>query len=300
MSTGSATPAAAAPGPAPVTAAPRFASALRGELGLTRRRPAGWISLGIWAACIALFAYFVSYISTVGAQWYTVEQQDALVNSMLPQGTSYYVLASLPLYGAPQLAILGVILGASDFVRGTIGTISARFPARGPLIAARLVNLFIIGGAAAVVTLGTSVLSSVALAAVSGRSGAFPPPGELAVTLAAVWLVSVTFIGLGFAVGTLTRNLIAGVAVVAVWVLGVEALLVGVLAPVVPVLEGVQGFLPGGAASSLAAAFVPAGQQTVPALAAATGPGTAAGVLLVWAALAGGVSFVLLRRRDLT
>lgn len=294
MSTSSATP-----GSTPATAAPGFAGALRGELALSRRRSAGWVSLSIWAACIALFAYFVSYVSTVGAQWYTAEQQEALVSAMLPQGTSYYVLASLPLYGAPQLAILGAILGASDFVRGTIRTISARFPARGPLIAARLVNLLVISAAAAVVTLGTSVLSSLALVALSGRSSVFPPLGELGVTLLAIWLVAVTFIGLGFAVGTLTRNLIAGVTVVAVWVLGVEALLVGMLAPVAPALEGVQGFLPAGATSSLAAAFVPAGQQTLPALAAATGPGTAVAVLLVWAALAGALSWNLLRWRDL-
>lgn len=282
-----------------VSAAPGFASALRGELSITRRRAAGWVSLGIWAACIVLFAYFVSYISTAGAQWYSTEQQDALVAAMLPQGTSYYVLASLPLYGAPQLVILGAVIGASDFVRGTIGTISARFPSRIPLAAARLVNLLLLSAAAALVTLGSSVLSSLGVAAFSGRNGVFPPPAELAVTLLVIWLAAATFIVLGYAVGTLTRNTIAAAAVVVVWILGVEALLVGMLAPVVPFVAQVQGYLPVGATSSLAAALVPTGQLTVPALAAATGPGTAAAVLIGWAALAGGASWGLLLKRDL-
>ena len=121
----------------------------------------------------------------------------------------------------------------------------------------------------------------------------------LAVTLLVIWLAAATFIVLGYAVGTLTRNTIAAAAVVVVWILGVEALLVGMLAPVVPFVAQVQGYLPVGATSSLAAALVPTGQLTVPALAAATGPGTAAAVLIGWAALAGGASWGILLKRDL-
>lgn len=293
MSTLTASAASASPG------RPGFAAAIRGELLLTRRRLAAWVSLAIWALCIAVFAYLVSYVSTVGAEWYSPEQQRMFVSAMLPSGTSYYVLASLPLYGAPQFAILGAILGSSDYTRGTIRTITSRFPNRTPFIAARLANLVILSAAAATVTLLTSIFSSSGIAMVAGRETKFPSLIDLATTGLAIWLVAIAFIAIGFALGSLTRSILAAVAIAVGWVLGVESLLVGMLAPFAPALEAVQGFLPVGATSSLAAGFIPSGQQTVPAIIATTTPGSAVVVLLVWTALACTVSFILFRRRDL-
>lgn len=279
---------------------PGFASALRGELTLARRRPVVWVSLGVWAACIALFAYLVSYLSTVGSQWYTSEQQAMFVNAMLPQGTSYYVLASLPLYGAPQFAILGAILGASDYARGVLGTIVARFAGRAPFMAARLVGLLLIAALGAMVTLLASVVSSVGVALAAGSAVSFPPLPDLAGAFVAIWLVAAAFIALGFGIGTLTRRTVVATIIAIIWVLGVESLLVGMLAPVVPFLSSVQGYLPVGATASLAAAFVPAGQQTLPAVAAATSPAAAVAVLCAWTVAAGSVAYALFRQRDLT
>lgn len=280
-------------------ARPVFSDALRGELVLTHRRMVVWVSLTVWAFCIAVFAYLVSYVSTVGAEWYTPEQQRMFVDAMLPAGTSYYVLASLPLYGAPQFAILGAILGSADHTRGTLRTIASRFPNRIPFIAARLTGLVLVSAVAAVVTLLTSIIASLGIVVVSGREAEFPPFIELAATALAIWLVATVFITMGFALGTVTRSMIAAVAIAVGWVLGVESLLVGILAPVIPAAEAMQGFLPAGATSSLAAGFLPAGQQTVPAVVATTTPGTAVAVLLIWTAVAGAVSLVLIRRHDL-
>ncbi|ALJ18939.1 hypothetical protein [Microbacterium sp. No. 7] len=293
MSTPSAVLAPATPRP------PGFASALRGELLLSRRRLAPWISLGVWAACIAVFAYLVSYLSTVGADWYTPEQQRQLVDALLPSGTSFYVLASLPLYGAPQFAILGAILGASDYARGTIRTIAARFPDRTPLLTARLTSLVAVSAVAALVTMLTSVVSSIGIAIAAQREIAFPPLADLAVAATVVWIAALAFIAIGFALGVATRAAIAAIAIAVGWMLGVEALLIGMLAPSVPALETLQGLLPTGAASSLAAALAPAGQQTVPAMVAATTPGAAVVVLAAWIILAGGVSGILMQKRDL-
>ncbi|MDO5093847.1 MAG: hypothetical protein Q4D79_10600 [Propionibacteriaceae bacterium] len=112
---------------------PRFTTALAGEIQLTRRRGATWLSLGIWALCLAVFAYLIAYLATTGSDWYSPEQKALVVAGMLPQGVAHYALSSFPLYGAPQLAILGAILGASDHACGTIRTIAARFPSRMPL-----------------------------------------------------------------------------------------------------------------------------------------------------------------------
>lgn len=278
--------------------APHFGSALRGEVMLTRRGTAVWVSLGVWGACIVLFAYLVSYLTTAGADWYTAEQQDQILHAMLPQAAAYYPLASLPLYGAPQFAILGAILGASDYARGTIRTIVSRFPHRASLVAARLVNVGLIAALAAVITLAASILSSIGVALATDGSIGFPPFGDLTLAWLAICLSAVTFIALGFAVGTLTRSALAAVVIAVVWVLGVESLAIGLLAPVTPFLATVQGLLPVGATSSLAAGLVPDG-QTLAGVAAVTSPGTAIAVLIGWTVVAGATSWILFTRRDL-
>lgn len=279
--------------------APTFLTAVRGELSLLRLRPVVWVALGIWAACIVLFAYLVGYLTTVGSAWFTPEQQATFVRSMLPQGTTYHALTSLPLYGAPQFAILGAILGTLDYGSGTVRTVVARFTSRDPYMAARLAALLLIALAAAVATMLASVISSLGVALVSGNPVAFPPLLALATTLGAAWLVAAAFIAVGFALGTLTRRTVIAVVLAALWVLGVESLLVGMLAPVVPFLGAVQGYLPVGATTSLAAAFVPAGQQTALAMTAVTGPGVAVVVLLLFTAAAALAAFLSFRRRDL-
>lgn len=278
---------------------PGFLNALRGELTYVRSNRAIWISLSIWAACVIVFAYLVSYLSTVGAAWYTPEQQALFVNAMLPGGTGYYVLASLPMYGAPQFAILGAILGASGYVSGTIRTVTARFPGRPPLMAARLAVLVLVAAAAAMFTLAASIVSSLGVAAASETSVEFPPLTDLAVAFAAIWLVAATFIALGFGIGTLVRRTLAATVIVLVWTLGIEMLLVGMLAPVFQPLADLQGYLPAGATASLAASLIPAGQQTMPAMIAATGPSVATVVLLGWLLAAGIVSMRVFQRRDL-
>lgn len=285
--------------PAIARSGPGFADALRGELALTRRRIVPWVSIAVWAFCIVVFAYLVSYLTTVGSEWYTAEQQEAAVQAMLPSGVGHYILASLPLYAAPQFAVLGAIIGASDYSRGTLGTIMARFPRRAPFIAARMLNLVALGLAAAFATVVTSALASSGVALAQDARMAFPPMSELVAALAGVWLIAVTFILIGFALGTLTRSMLAAVAIAAGWTLGVESLAIGMLGPVVPAIEAIQGFLPVGATSSLAAGFVPEGQHSIPAVVAATSPAVAVMVLVAWIAIAGGAAAWALRGRDL-
>lgn len=278
---------------------PAFRNALRGELAWARGSRVVWTSTGAWATCVVIFAYLVSYLTTVGGDWYSAEQQAMFVKTMLPISTGYYVLASLPMYGAPQFAILGAILGASGYAAGTLATVAARFRARTPLVAARLLTLVLVAAVTAVFTLLASVLSSLGVAALSGNPAVFPPVTELITALLVIWLVTATFLALGFAIGTLLRRTLAAAILALVWILGVETLLLGMLAPVVEPLTVLQGYLPVGATTSLAAGLIPAGQQTIPAMTAATGPVVALLVLLGWTAAAGSVAFMTFRRRDL-
>ncbi|MDO5093846.1 MAG: hypothetical protein Q4D79_10595 [Propionibacteriaceae bacterium] len=86
----------------------------------------------------------------------------------------------------------------------------------------------------------------------------------------------------------------------AAWVLAVEALVVGMLAPVVPMVEATQPYLPAGATSVLVAAMTPAETPNASPISAHGDPVIAALVLVVWTAVALATSVLSLQRRDLT
>lgn len=281
------------------TDTPTFASALRGELWLAQHRPAPWVTMAIWAGCLAVFAYLVSYLVLGNPEWADPSlSMSEHYAPLLPAAVTYYPLASLPLYGAPQLAILGVILSAGDYSRGTLRTLLPRFPSRVPVIAARLLAVCLIALVAAVVTTGTGVVASLAVSAATGVESALPGVGALAAAIGIGWLVAWTFIVVGFAVGVAVRSLIGAIVVAAGWVLGVESLLIGMTAPLAPAVSVIQGLLPVGASSSLISSQVPDGVAIVPALAHPTGAGVGAVVLVGWILAAGLVSAWVFTRRD--
>lgn len=280
--------------------APDMRSALRGEFWLTRHRPTPWVAMAIWAGCLAVFAYLVNYLVLGNPEWTTGSLDPAeTYATLLPSAVGYYPLASMPMYGAPQFAILGAILGASDYGRGTLRTLLPRFTSRTPVIAARLVTMVVLALVTALVTTGTGLAGSLAVAAATGLDSTVPGPGDLAVSVGIGWLVAWAFLTLGFAVGTLLRSVLVAIVALAAWILGVESLLIGMTASMSPVILGIQGVLPVGAASSVIASRVPDGVTIVPALAAPTGPWVAVAVLAGWIAVSSFASVWSFTRRDI-
>ncbi len=272
-----------------------FVSAVRGEVACLRHRAAPRVSLLVWALCLAGFAYAVAYLATNGSPLYDEATRRALIAAMLPQGVPGYVFESLPMYGAPQFAILGAVIGAADLARGTIRTVAARFRNRVPLAAARAMTVLLLGVAAAVTSLVACLVSSLVLVWATGREWSWPALGDLAVSTLACWLVATCFIALGLCAGVATRSVLAGVVLVVSWALAVEALLIGMLAPSVQAIADLRGLLPVGATSSLGKSLAPSSLM----LTSTTGPWVAVAVLVVWTTAALAAAGVLLSRRDL-
>jgi hypothetical protein len=148
-------------------------------------------------------------------------------------------------------------------------------------------------------TLALSLAGSAVIADVEGRPLAYPAVGSLAVTLGAIWLIAAAWGSVGFALGTLTRNVMGAIAIGLSWTLGVEVLLIGGLARAVPALEPVRDVLLSPSSGSLAAALgAPRGPNGTPGV-VLTAPGpVAAAVLLAYIAVSVWVAVTVFRRRD--
>jgi len=276
-----------------------FGSALRGELFAARRAKAVWIVALIWAIQIAAFAYTVSFITGTNPEWFTAAEIDAQLANLLPAGVGYYILASIPIYAAPLMIILGAILGGSDSAKHTVSVVLSRFRNRDVFLAARFCTAALISVLIAVVTVAVSAVSAVVVAIVSDSPIEMPPVSEVAIGLLSAALLTAAFMFFGLALGLVTRNAFVASGIGIAWILGIETLLVGSLAPVFPALESVQAFFLTGASSSIVAAATPAGRSSIPEAIAHTAGPAAVAILVLWLAISMTSALLVFRKRDL-
>jgi ABC-type transport system involved in multi-copper enzyme maturation permease subunit len=281
-------------------AAMGFGSALRGELFAARRAKAVWIIALIWAIQVAAFAYTVSYITGTNPEWFTAAEIDAQLANLLPAGAGYYILASIPTYAAPLMIILGAILGGSDSAKHTVSVVLSRFRNRGVFLAARFCAAALISVLIAIITVVVSAGSAVVVAIVSESPIELPPVGEVALGVLSAGLLIAVFMFFGLALGFVTRNAFVASGIGVAWILGIETLLVGSLAPVFPALESIQAFLLTGASSSIVAAATPAGKSSIPEAIAHTAGPAAVAILAIWAAISVTSALLAFKKRDLT
>jgi ABC-type transport system involved in multi-copper enzyme maturation permease subunit len=277
-----------------------FGSALRGELFAARRAKAVWIIALIWAIQVAAFAYTVSYITGTNPEWFTAAEIDAQLANLLPAGAGYYILASIPTYAAPLMIILGAILGGSDSAKHTVSVVLSRFRNRGVFLAARFCAAALISVLIAIITVVVSAGSAVVVAIVSESPIELPPVGEVALGVLSAGLLIAVFMFFGLALGFVTRNAFVASGIGVAWILGIETLLVGSLAPVFPALESIQAFLLTGASSSIVAAATPAGKSSIPEAIAHTAGPAAVAILAIWAAISVTSALLAFKKRDLT
>ena len=197
------------------------------------------------------------------------------------------------------LAVVGAMFMTAEYRRGLIRTTLAATPRRGRVLAAKAIVIVAVTFAAGLVAAVIAVIVGVRL---SHDQGMYVYPVSWLTWLrvvAGTAAVLATSSVLGVALGTMLRRGAAAVAAV-------------IVVTVVPYLLGVAQLLPLGAAEwvlrvSPAAAF--AIQQSVPAYSQVTGdytpplyyplpPLAGFGVLCGYAAVALGLAFVVLRRRD--
>ncbi|PDQ36393.1 MAG: hypothetical protein B5766_01020 [Candidatus Lumbricidophila eiseniae] len=275
--------------------------AVSGAFSLMAWRPGYKVATVVWSLQILIFAYAINY--AVVATLPTEQIPPGLLASLLPEATGSYVLASIPVYGAPVFIVVGAMMTASEYRWGVLQTLLARFSNRTSFLLGRWIVLVSLAAIIAVLSIVLSVVASVVVALMLGEPVAFPSFAEYIVEFLAGTLMVVALATFGFFLGVLTRNVMVAAAIGIAWTIGVETLLVGSLAGILSFFEALRSGLLTINAGSLSTAIAESTgldvSSTFGATTAVSG-GVAAGVLGVWTIVTLIGSIVLFRRRDVS
>ncbi len=271
------------------------------ELLKLLRRPATWVLLGLWPSLQLVFGVLIPYLSYRQGSSYEGRPPEALLAQALPDHLVENAISGLPLFGGALLLTLGALLAGSEYGWGTLKTVLGQSPRRSRFLAAQSLALLVVLAVTVVVALLLTAAVSGLVAAAEPGDAAWPGPGELLRGFAGALLIAATWGALGLLLGTALRSTALPVGLGLVWVLAVESLVVNVAAPLLGVFDALQRALPGVNAGSLAAALAgPDAALSTPGVAAVVGGGQAAAVLAGVLALAVGLTWLLLVRRDVS
>jgi ABC-2 type transport system permease protein len=271
------------------------------ELTKLRKRSTSWVLFGAATILSLTFGYIVPYLGYVSGddniQTQGVPRTQVLAD-MLPGGVVGNAIGGFPVFAGALALVLGALMIGSEYGWGTVKTVLTQGPARLTVLAAQFAALVT---ALAVWVLGNFAVSAaarVAVATAQDRSLNWPGIADLADGYGAGLLVLTTWALLGAVLALLLRGVALPIGLGVVWVLGVEALFVGVASSVLPDLDVVTNLLPGVNAGSLVYAVLGGVADPPPGVSGAVG-GTRALLTLLGYVLVGAVlAIATSRKRD--
>lgn len=278
--------------------------AFRGEWLKLIKRPAVWILAGVLCGVLVLFVY------APGWWFFAHGPHDMLpANADVKQlAAGYYPRELIPhfLSNVPALLdaacfALGALSLGGEYAWGSIHTVASLPPGRLASLAGRLLALAVILFGLNVLLWSLAAGLAAAFATIDGAPIAGAPLGQLISAVAATWLISSMWCGLGVMLAAMLRQTVVALAVGLIYMLVVEGLVLNLLAGTGNnMIRGLERFLPGPNAGALLQAFghdyLPAGLHAQTAL---VGPAEAVVAVAVYLALFCGTSAYLLRTRDL-
>lgn len=213
-----------------------MAASISAELTKFGRRPATWVIGLIFAAAIVFFGYIASYVFIVnapsGGQTGIPEQaQQAVLENLLPQELVVNVLTNFTNYGSALALVLGALAIGSEYGWDTFKVTLTQRPSRLGFFGGKLVGIGVVLAIIMVVMFAVSAVTSAIIAAAEGESANWPGIGELIQGLAAGWLMLVVFAALGIALATLFRGTALAIGLGLVYLLVLESLFIGRVAP---------------------------------------------------------------------
>lgn len=263
------------------------------ELLKLRKRPATWVLAAVWLAMLLTFAYALPYFSSPGPGG------DPIATT-LPTNLVGNATGGFALFGGALAMILGALVAGSEYGWGTVKTAFTQRPGRTPIFAGTAAALAVLLLGVVLVTFAVAAGASATVAAVESLPMDWPGVWDVAVGIAAGWLILGMWCLFGVLLATLTRGTAMAIGLGLVWALVVENL-IRASAGAIDLLASLEQAMPGVNAGSLVASLtaVPDVEgEATPGVAAVVG-GTQAtvvliGCVLLFAVLAGGLQ----RRRD--
>lgn len=274
----------------------------RAELLKLRKRSAVWVLFGAGLVLSLIFGYLLPYLGYVTGD---DNQQTAgipraeVLRGVLPERVLDNTVGGFPVFAGALALVLGAIVVGGEYAWGTLKTILTQRPGRGTVLAGQLLALLTM---LAIWVLGIFVacsLCSVGIAAAEGAPMNWPGPLDLLQGLAGGWLVLTMWCLAGVVLAVALRNVALPIGLGVVWILGIEALLAGVVNSLLPGLEGLSDALPGANAGALVFAVTGmASNDAPPGVRDAVSGGRALITLLGYTFAFAGLAAYFTRRRD--
>jgi ABC-2 type transport system permease protein len=259
------------------------------------RRPANWLLLAVALVLGLLFTYVIPYAGYKGGTGGPTAGRS--LAAVLPAQLVGNSIAGLPVFLGAIMVIIGVLAVGGEYGWGTWKTVLTQRPSRLAVYAGKLGALVVAALAVVLALFAVGIGASLLIASAENQSMALPSAGDLAVGVAAGWLIAAMWTAFGVLLAVLLRGVALALGLGLVWLLAVQNLLAALAAPLLDWVAQAQKGLPGPNAGALAAALGSA--PDTPGVEPLVGGGQAALVIAVYLLgfLAGGA--VVLRRRDI-
>jgi ABC-2 type transport system permease protein len=269
---------------------------IRAELIKQRHRPACWLLLATAAVLVLTFAYLIPYAGYTGTSTGGPGSERGLA-AMLPEAFVGGAVAGLPIFAGALALIFGVLVTGGEYGWETWKTVLIQHPSRLAVYGAKLAALAV-GALVFVVTLfAVTAGASLVVAALEDQPASWPAPGEIALGVAAAWLITTMWAALGALLGIAFRGVALPIGLGLVWMLAVQNLLASLAAPLLDWVAELQKVLPGPNVGSLSAAL--GAPSETPGVDAIVGSGQAVGVVAAYLVTFGAAGAWLLHRRDI-
>jgi ABC-2 type transport system permease protein len=272
------------------------------ELVKLRKRSTTWVLFGTAMVLSMTFGYLIPYLGYVSGddniQTQGVPRAQVLAD-MLPGGVVGNAMGGFPVFAGALALVLGALLVGSEYGWGTVRTVLTQGPNRFTVLAAQLAALVTVLAGWVLGNFTASGIASTAIALAEGESMNWPGPVSLLTGAGAGLLVLTTWAMVGAVLALVLRGVALPIGLGVVWVLGIEALFVGVAGSVLPELDVVTHLLPGVNAGSLVYAALGSALGDAPPGVTDAVSGTRALVTLFGYLLVAGVlAATTVRRRD--
>jgi ABC-2 type transport system permease protein len=276
----------------------------RAEMLKLRKRSAVWVLFGAGLVLSLIFGYLLPYLGYVtgddNPQTAGVPRAEVL-RGLLPESVMDNSIGGFPVFAGALALVLGAIVVGGEYTWGTLKTILTQRPGRGTILGSQLLALLTMLAAWVLGIFVACSLCSVGIAAAEGAGLSWPGPVDLLQGLAGGWLVLSMWCLAGAVLAAAFRGVALPIGLGVVWVLGVEALLSGVVSSLLPELEVLSDAMPGANAGALVFAVTGmAAADAPPGVRDAVGGTRALITLLGYALFFAILALHSTRRRDVT
>jgi ABC-type transport system involved in multi-copper enzyme maturation permease subunit len=276
----------------------------RAELLKLRKRSAVWVLFAAGLVLSLIFGYLLPYLGYVtgddNQQTSGIPRAEVL-RGVLPERVLDNAIGGFPVFAGALALVLGVIVVGGEYSWGTLKTILTQRPGRGALLGGQLLGLLTMVAVWVLGIFAACALCSVGIAAAQDAPMNWPGPVDLLRGLAGGWLVLTTWCLAGAVLAVAFRNVALPIGLGVVWILGIEALLAGVVNSLLPDLKFLSDAMPGANAGALV--FSVTGMSAAdapPGVRDAVGGERALLTLLGYALVFAALAVITTRRRDIT